>query len=98
MSVSSRVRTCVCERERSERVKGQKEEEMYERKSMRWRCSRERQIKGQDERKRRERRMLLIKETSYAPSCPPRAKIHTLFEQHKGNGRKGDVKSKIGRE
>ena len=37
MSVSSRVRTRVRERERErlERVKGQKEEEMYERKSIR---------------------------------------------------------------
>ena len=67
-------------------------EEIYQR----W--NRERQIKGQDDRKRRERRRLLLKGTFYAPSLPPRAKIHTLFEQHKRNGRKGDVKSERGRE
>ena len=31
-------------------------------------------------------------------SLPLRAEIHTLFEKHKGNGRKGDVKSERGRE
>ena len=64
--------------------------------NQRW--NRERQIKGQDERKRRERRRLLLKGMCYAPSLPPRAEIHTLFEQHKGNGRKGDVKSESKRE
>ena len=55
--------------------------------NQRW--NRERQIKGQDDRKRRERRRLLLRGMS---SLPPRAEIHTLFKQHKGNGRKGDVK------
>ena len=70
MSVSSCVRARVRERERerSERVKGQKEEEMYERKSIRDGLEiRERQIKGQYERKRRERRRLLLKGMSSLP-------------------------------
>ena len=87
------ARVCERERERSERVKGQKEEEMREEINQRW--SRERQIKGQYERKRRERRRLHLKGMS---SLPPRAEIHTIFEQHKGNGKKGDVKSQRGRE
>ena len=47
-------------------------------------------MKGQDERKSRERRRILLEGMS---SLPLRAEIHTLSEQHKGNGRKGDVKS-----
>ena len=66
-------------------MKGQKEEEMYERKSIRDGIEKDK-IKGEDERKRRERRRLLLKGLS---SFPPRAEIHILFEQHKGNGRKG---------
>ena len=74
-------------------MKGQKEEEMYERKSIR--DGIEKDKKGQDERKSGERRRLLLKGMS---SLPPRAEIHALFEQHKGNSRKGDVKSERGRE